>query len=109
MTRFPRYAVVSVPSIAAGFIACRTYHEYDGRKGVPQSAVSTFEADALGFVNWYRIMGRDAIPHEELTRNLQVLESKAVASGRLIVTHKPGDEPAQQGAPGQPATRPESK
>lgn len=100
MTHLPRYAVVSVLSIAAGFIACRTYQERDGTKYVPQPAVSPFEDNALGFVNWYRIMGRNAIPLEELTRNLQILESKALASGKLISTHKPGDEPTEQGGRG---------
>ena len=98
MTSFPRYAVVSVLSIAGGFFACRTFHESDGAKVTPLPSASTFESEALGFVNWYRIQGRDAIPHQELIRNLQILESKAIASGQLISTHSTNSN-AEQDAP----------
>ena len=86
MTNLPRYTVVSFLSIAIGFVACRMLQSYDAPEHVPSSSSSTFESEALGFVNWYRIEGRDAIPHEVLIRNLQILESKAVASGQLIST-----------------------
>jgi hypothetical protein len=86
MTNLPRYTVVSILSIVVGFFACRMLQNYDAPKHVPSQSSSTFEFEALGFVNWYRIEGRDAIPHEVLIRNLHILESKAVASGQLIST-----------------------
>lgn len=46
--------------------------------------VSNFENDALGFLNWFRLSGRDDITKNELVRNLRILESKAIASGKLI-------------------------
>jgi hypothetical protein len=46
--------------------------------------VSNFENDALGFLNWFRLSGRDEITKNELVRNLRILESKAIASGKLI-------------------------
>jgi hypothetical protein len=89
MTHFPRHVAVSILSAAVGFIACHMLRESNGSNTASATSVSTFESDALGFVNWYRIMGRESIPHEELTRNLQILETKAIASGKLISDHTP--------------------
>jgi hypothetical protein len=84
MTSSLRYTIVSTLSLAVGFFACQTFQKSDEPEKTPNSSASSFESDALGFVNWYRIEGREAIPHEVLIRNLQILESKAIASGQLI-------------------------
>jgi hypothetical protein len=86
MTNLPRYTVVSILSLVVGFLACRMLQNSDAPEHAPNSSSTTFESEALGFVNWYRIEGREQIPHEVLIRNLQILESKAVASGQLIST-----------------------
>lgn len=55
---------------------------------VSSPQVSNFENDALGFLNWFRLSGRDEIAKNELVRNLRILESKAIASGKLIAFRK---------------------
>ena len=108
MTSSLRYTIVSLLSLAVGFFACRTIHKSNEPEKTPNSSASSFQSDALGFVNWYRMEGRDAIPHEVLIRNLQILESKAVASGQLLSTRATKDS-AEQAGTGQPATRSQSK
>ena len=108
MTSSLRYTMVSMLSLAVGFFACRTVQKADEPEVTPNSSASSFQSDALGFVNWYRIEGRDAIPHEVLIRHLQILESKAVASGELLSTRATKDS-AEQAGTGQPATRSQSK
>ena len=84
MPRLLSYTITALLSAGVGLIACRAWSGSGATPTVQQASSSSFEADALGFVNWYRLMGREKISHEELTRNLQILESKAIASGRLI-------------------------
>lgn len=86
MTHLLRYTFVSIISLTIGFFACRMLENRDASEHAPNASPSHFESEALGFVNWYRIEGREAIPHEVLITNLQILESKAIASGKLIST-----------------------
>jgi len=104
-----RYAIVGIAALAIGFLVGRGTGQDAGLTDTgAYSRSSTFENDALGFLNWFRLMGRDEIPHEELVRNVQILESKAIASDKLLA-FKGQKSKAEQGGADQPATAPESK
>ncbi len=90
---------IALVGLAAGFFVGRGAQSSKVSVAGPQSAnVSIFENDALGFINWFRINGRDEISKDELVRNLRILESKAIASGKLIA-YKSSQSDAEQVAP----------
>lgn len=84
-----KLAIVAVAALTIGLLVGRETNNSDSPTASHKIQTQlTFEKDALGFINWYRIQGRDEIPHEVLTQNLGILESKAIASGKLITFRK---------------------
>jgi hypothetical protein len=77
---------IAILALAIGFFVGRGSKAHDGSAPeIKSDQVSVFEHEALSFLNWFRIEGRSGISHEELVRNLRILESKAIASGKLLV------------------------
>ena len=75
----------AIAALAIGFLVGRGTGQDTGLLSTGESnKISTFENDALGFLNWFRLNGRDEIAHEVLVRNLRILESKAIQTDKLI-------------------------
>jgi hypothetical protein len=98
---------IALVGLASGFFVGRGAKSSKGPVAGPQSAnVSIFESDALGFINWFRINGRDEISKDELVRNLRILESKAIASGKLIAFKSSQSDTAIRRREGNDAGKP---
>ena len=81
----PKCAIAVITALVLGLLVGRGFSPSGSPATSPEPArTSEFENDALGFLNWFRIEGRAEISHDQLIRNLQILESKAIASGKLL-------------------------
>lgn len=94
-----KFGAAVAASLVVGFFVGRenqsTSHQEPAH---PSAEAADFENDALGFLNWFRLSGRDEITKDELVRNLGILESKAIASGKLIAfrgTPSDGEAPGK--------------
>ena len=80
-----RYSIAVIAALTIGFLVGHgTGQSEDLTAAGEVIGSSTFENDALGFLNWFRLNGRDEIPHEELVRNVQILESRAIVSDKIL-------------------------
>ena len=105
----PKCAIAVITALVLGLLVGRGFSPSGSPATSPAPArTSKFENDALGFLNWFRIEGRAEISHEVLIRNLQILESKAIASGKLLA-FKSSESNAEQVDAVQPATAVDSK
>jgi len=103
-----KYSIGVIAALAIGFLVGRgTTQDSDVKSPSERNRGSTFENDALGFLNWFRLNGRDEISHEVLVQNLRILESKAIASDKLIAFRAQKSK-TQQTSENQLPTLPES-
>ena len=89
---------IAFTAFALGFVVARVTGSAQFRTGEGRpTQESPLENEALGFLMWFQQNGREAIPPATIVDQLRILESKAIASGRLPA--RKGTKQAEAGAP----------
>ena len=75
---------IAITAFALGFVVARETGSAQPRTGESQPTQDTrFENEALGFLMWFQQNGREAIPPATIVEQVRILETKAIASGRI--------------------------
>jgi hypothetical protein len=84
-----KYLIVAVVAFAGGIAFSKLTAER--RLAPPQVETSPFESDAVGFITWFHVNKVDGISPKVLEDNVRILETKALAAGRLPSKSTKGD------------------